>query len=340
MRGAALLAAFALLAVTGPAGAADCEGVACVVPIDLYEPPVVPDPSPSPVTTNSYPEVRDTTFVGIPLAGVTSRTGGVIAIEHVLHDPRVGGGTYYLPCKAAPTMLPNVEAFGGEPYKQACTNPESPSYFRHGTFGAGASKRAPVFDPDVRIENFSETEACITRCEHHWANRTAFIAVEIYLKKTVNGRPVTDFNCVRPRFHAAGFSRSRDGGLYSVDMGTIKPVCAYERGASRLQGYVFAKGSTYLEGNGRLVFSVFQNDATGRSSTGQPLQAFSAFQSAGGYYTTGVLYAGYYMVRIRDTATNRCVLRQHTPIKRMGERVDIHLDRAAFGIRGARDVPC
>lgn len=343
-RPAVLLAALAVLAVGAPSSnASDCLGVPpgapCVLPLDRYSETVAS--APSFTTTNSYPEVRDTAFVGIPLSGISSRTGGVIAVEHILHDPDVAGGTYYLPCKAAPTALPNIESpFGGEPYKAACENPTDPSYYRSGPFGAGLVKRAAVFPGEIRIENTSNTPDCITTCVHNWANRTSAIAVEIYLKKTVGGRLVTDFDCVRPRFHASGFSHPQFGGLYGRSYGVIRPTCAYERGASRMQGYVFEKGRTYLTGNGRLVFSVFQNDASGRSSTGQPLQAFSAFQSAGGYYSTGVLYSGYYKVKIRDTATGKCVLKQHTHIKSMGERTDIHLDRKAFGIPGAREVAC
>lgn len=348
-----LLVALAVLAVTAPpsSAASDCldlpAGTPCVLPIDRYGSPIDTNTltafavEPSVTTTNSYPEVRDTGFVGVPISGVTSRTGGVIAAEHILRHPDVANGTYYLPCKAAPTTLPNMESpFGGEPYKAACENPTEPSYYRSGPFGTGIAKRAPQFPGEIRIENSTDTDACITTCVHNWANRTSAVAVEIYLKKTVNGRLVTDFDCVRPRFHASGFSHSLNGGLYGRHYGVIRPLCKYERGASRMQGYVFVQGQQYLEGNGRLVFSVFQNDATGRSSTGQPLQAFSSFQSAGGYYTTGVLYSGYYKLKIRDTATGRCVLKQHTHIKSMGERTDIHLDRTAFGIPGAREVAC
>lgn len=345
-RPALVAVALAVLSVAAPARAdlvvPDCTPSPwCVVPIDRYA--TVPEVKveASVVTTNDYPQVRDTTYIGIPFAGVSSRTGGVLAMEHILRHPDVASGTYYLPCKAAPTTLPNVESpFGGEPYKAACENPTNPSYLRSGRFGSGLNKRPEQFKREIRLDNSSETEECITRCVHNWANRTTAIAVEIYLKKTVDGRLVTDFDCVRPRFHASGFSNSHQGGLYSANYGSIRPVCAYERGAARMQGYVYEKGRTYLQGNGRLIFSVFQNDASGRTSTGRPLQAFASFQSAGGYYTTGVVYSGYYKVKIRDTATGKCVVKQHTHVKTMGERSDIHLDRKAFGIPGAREVAC
>lgn len=340
---ALLAAAFAVLSFGAPGEARSCDPrPACVLPANRVGDPGKPAFTDNPfVTTNDYPHVRDTTFIGIPFGGVTSRTGGVIAMEHVLRHPDVAEGNYYLPCKAAPTTLPNIESpFGGEPYKAACENPTSPSYLRSGRFTGGIRKKAVVFTPDLRLYNSSETEECLTRCVHDWANRTSAIAVEIYLKKTVNGRLVTDFDCVRPRFQASGFSHAHLGGLYSRNYGTIRPLCAYERGAARMQGYVYAQGTQYLEGDGRLVFSIFQNDASGRTSTGQPLQAFSSFKSSGGYYTTGVLYSGFYKVKIRDTFSGRCVVKQHTHIRTMSERADIFLDRPAFGIRGAREVPC
>lgn len=344
VRPALTAAALAVLSAGSPAEADPgcvADPVSCVVPLGRYDDPAAGVTQPSVVTTNDYPAVRDTTFVAVPFGGVTSRSGGVVAMEHVLRHPDVAEGNYYLPCKAAPTTLPNIESpFGGEPYKAACENPTNPSYFRSGQFGGGIAKKPAVFGTGIRLENSSRTSDCLTSCQHNWANRASVIAVEIYLKKAKDNRLVTDFECVRPRFHASGFSTSHLGGLVSRNFGTIRPLCAYERGAARLQGYVYAEGEQYLEGNGRLVFSVFQNDATGRTSTGQPLQAFSSFQSAGGYYTTGVVYSGYYKVKIRDTATGKCVVKQHTDIRRMGERVDLHLDRKAFGIPGAREVAC
>jgi hypothetical protein len=338
------VAALAVLSLGAPAHALPaCAGdpPSCVRAVDRFGELDVVANEPPVVTTNDYPPVRDTTFIAVPFGGVTSRSGGVIAMEHVLRHPDVAGGSYYLPCKAAPTTLPNMESpFGGEPYKAACENPTNPSYFRSGGFGGGIAKKPAVFAGGIRLDNSSQTDDCLTRCVHNWANRASVIAVEIYLKKAKDNRLVTDFDCVRPRFHVSGFSRSHLGGLVSRNYGTVRPLCAYERGASRLQGYVYSQGRQHLEGNGRLVFSVFQNDATGRTSTGQPLQAFSSFQSAGGYYTTGVLYAGYYKLKIRDTLTGKCVVKQHTQIKLMSERADIHLDRPAFGIKGAREVAC
>jgi hypothetical protein len=341
VRAAACAAAVALLAAAGPSHATVEPPV---VPLDRYATELV-NPNaltPKGVTTNSYPLIRQTDFIGIPFAGVTSGSGGVIAVEHVLRDDDVAGGSYYLPCKAAPTALPNVESpFGGEPYKAACENPTDPSYFKSGPFGSGLHKVAPVFGGAITIPNVTQSDACYLGCQHEWADRTSAIAVEIYLKTTVDGRLVTDFDHVRARFNASGFNHSLNGGLFSRNYGVVRPLGAYERGTSRLQGYVFTSGHNYLSaGSKRLVFSVFENDANGKSSTGMPLQAFSAFSSNGGFFTTGVLYSGYYKVKIRDTETNKCVMRRMMPITTMGERVDLHLDAKAFGMRGAVEVPC
>ena len=102
---------------------------------------------------------------------------------------------------------------------------------------------------------------------------------------------------------------------------------------------IFAKGATRAQ-PGRVRFSVFENDANGRTSTGQPLQAFSVFTSTGGYYSTGTVYAGSYKMRLTDLERGTCVVLKHLPLPSMGQRIDIHLDRPAFGIPHARRVAC
>lgn len=354
-RPAALAAVLAALALATPAHASapslDCVLTACPpLPVDAYDsgidlhtlgPLVAAAGGSSGTNTDSYPEIRNTSYIGVPLSGVTSPHGGVVAIEHVLHDSRVDGGAYYLPCKAAPTEVPDVPSpFGGEPYKAACQDPENPSYFRSAAFGAGRAQTAPSLGHLLTVDNVTTNANCSFGCHHDWGNRTSVIAVEIYLKKTVNGSLVTDFDYVRPRFNASGFSRRYSKGLTSVNYGIVRPLRAYERGTARLQGYVYSSGRTLLTGANRLVFSVFENEANGRTSTGQPLQAFSAFKSNGGYYTTGTVYSGTYRFKVRDTQTGKCVLAKMLRLRTMGERVDMHLDQKAFGIPGAAEVRC
>lgn len=348
----ATLVAAAVSVTTVPPGAALIPATLAVRPLDRYATDIdiettlpieveVAGTGDGATTTNDFPEIRETGFVAIPFGGVTSPRGGVLAIEHLLRHTDVAGGKGYLPCKAAPTSLPNYEFGGGEPYKAACENASKPSYLRSGPFTGGARQLSATFPNGLRIANETQTQACVTTCEHGWANRTVAIGVEIYLKKPrASGGTETDFDYVRPRFTASGFEHAANGGHYSRNVGVIRPLKAYEPGASRIQGYIYEAGNTYLDTPNRLVFSVFANDATGRTSTGMPLQAFSAFSNRGGYYTTGVMYTGYYKFKIRDTVTGTCVMNRNMAIRRMGERVDIRLDRPAFGIPGARVVPC
>ena len=335
---AALGAGLAAAPATAAAECLDLPVRVCVPPTGPPQVGVATDNS------NDYPALRSAEAVRIKFAGVNSPYGGAMGIEPGLSHASLNGGTSYMPCKGTPTSIPNVEdpINGGEPYKAACENTVDPSYYRSGLFGGGLRKRVPLFENGITVGNYDQTNGCIAVCTHRWAERLTRFDVEIYLKKRdpATGRVSTDFDYVRPRFTATSFPHARPGGvLESVDFGTITPLKAYQRGAARLQGLIFTKGTTRAAA-GRVRFSMFENDANGRTSTGQPLQAFSVFTSTGAYYSTGTVYAGSYKLRLRDIETNRCVVLKHLPLPSMGQRVDIRLDRPAFGIPRARDVAC
>jgi hypothetical protein len=297
----------------------------------------------APTNSNDYPAVRSTQYVRIRFGGVNSPHGGVIGVEPGLSASRLNGGSSYAPCKGVPTALPNVEdpVNGGEPYKAACENTVDPSYYRSGPFGAGLRKKAPQFATGIDIGNTDSTPQCGIVCNHRWADRLSRLDVEIYLKRTdpTTGRTATDFDYVRPRFTVSSFPRKSGSGLVSADWGTVTPLKAYARGTARLQGLIFSSRGTRAEA-GRVRFSMFENDANGRTSTGQPLQAFSVFTSTGGFYSTGTVYAGSYKLRLTDLERGTCVVLKHLPLPNMGQRFDIHLDRPAFGIPHARSVAC
>src|SRR4051794_20471577 len=239
-------------------------------------------PSIGSATTNSndYPAVRSTQFVRVRFGGVNSRSGGVVGVEPGLSAASLNGGSSYAPCKGRPTALANIEdpVNGGEPYKAACEDTVDPSYYRSGPFGAGLRKKAPQFPAGIDIGNTDSTPQCGIVCNHRWADRLSRVDVEIYLKHVdpATGRTTTDFDYVRPRFTVSSFPRRVSGGLVSADWGTITPLKAYARGTARLQGLIFSSRGTRADA-GRVRFSMFENDATGRTSTGQPLQAFSVF---------------------------------------------------------------
>jgi len=303
-------------------------------------PPVPGAPPNLSATTNTedYPKVRVAEAVRIRFGGVHSVAGGVIGVEPGLASPSLNNGSLYAPCKGRPTALPTVvdPVNGGEPYKGACENTTEPSYYRSGPFTDGLRKQAPQFPNGIVMGNSDITRACVLVCQHHWAERLTRFDVEIYLKKRLpTGGLVTDFDYVRPRFSVGAFPHRSGAGLVSTDFGTIRPLKAYERGTARLQGVVFAKGTTRAEGN-RVRVSMFENDANGRTSTGQFLQAFAVFTANGGYYSTGTVYAGSYKLRLTDLETGRCVVLKHLPLPSMGIRVDLHLDRPGFGVPRAR----
>ncbi len=336
-RRAVLLAAIAVVGVLVP--------TAWAGPTDSLAPPELPTAPTAPTTavnTEDYPKVRTTEAVRIRFGGVNSVDGGVIGVEPGLSSADLNGGASYAPCKATPTALPTVAdpLYGGEPYKAACENTVNPSYYRSGPFIGGLRKQAPQFPNGIVMGNSDATEACIVVCNHHWAERLSRFDVEIYLKKKLpTGGTVTDFDYVRPRFSVSSFPRKSGAGLVSADYGTIQPTKAYAKGSARLQGIIFAKGNTRAEGN-RVRVSMFENDANGRTSTGQLLQAFSVFTASGGYYSTGTVYAGSYKLRLTDFETNTCVLLKYLPLPSMGQRVDLHLDRPNFGVPRARTIPC
>ena len=335
-RGRAVVVAFAALAtaLATPALAAP----------DRAEPdPRLVDLGAATDNSNDYPAVRTADRVTIRFGGVNSPHGGAMGVEPGLSHADLNGGTSYMPCKGAPTAVANVEdpVNGGEPYKAACENTADPSYYRSGLFPAGLRKRVPIFEGGISVGNTDRTDACVVVCTHRWAEKLSRYDVEIYLKKQdpKTGRWATDFDYVRPRFTVSSFPYRQGTTLLSADWGTVTPLKAYQRGAARLSGLIFAKGSTRAAA-GRVRFSMFQNDATGRTSTGQPLQAFAVFTSTGAFYSTGTVYAGSYKLRLKDLETNRCVLLKHLPLPSMGQRIDLRLDRPAFGIPRARSVAC
>lgn len=304
-------------------------------------PPAMPEPSTA-TNTEDYPKVRVAEAVRIRFGGVNSVTGGVIGVEPGLTSTDLNNGSVYAPCKGKPTALPTIvdPVYGGEPYKAACENTTDPSYYRSGPFTGGLRKQAPQFPHGIVMGNSDATRACVVVCQHHWAERLTRFDVEIYLKKRLpSGSLVTDFDYVRPRFSVGAFPHRSGAGMVSADFGTIRPLKAYERGTARLQGVIYAAGTTRAEGN-RVRVSMFENDANGRTSTGQLLQAFAVFTASGGYYSTGTVYAGSYKLRLTDLETGRCVVLKHLPLPSMGIRVDLHLDRPGFGVPRARTIPC
>ena len=336
VRRGALLAAVLGLAVLAPAARA--------APTDPVAPPQPPAPPgvAAPTNTEDYPKIRTADAVRIRFGGVNSVNGGVIGVEPGLSAATVNGGASYAPCKGRPTALPTVvdPVYGGEPYKAACESSVDPSYYRSGPFTGGLRKQAPQFPNGIVMTNADATPGCVLVCNHHWAERLSRFDVEIYLKKkTPTGGTITDFDYVRPRFSVSSFPRRSGDGLVSADYGTVRPLGAYAPGTARLQGIVFAKGTTRAEGD-RVRVSMFENDANGRTSTGQLLQAFSVFTANGGYYSTGTVYAGSYKLRLTDLETGTCVLLKNLPLPSMGIRVDLHLDRPGFGIPRARTIPC
>ena len=325
-------------------------GIALVVlgPIAQALPTAPPLPAPVPAlpaagsNTEDYPKVRTAEAVRIRFGGVNSVDGGVIGVEPGLSTATLNGGASYAPCKNRPTPLPNVvdPLRGGEPYKGACEHKVEPSYYRSGPFTGGLRKQAPQFPNGIVMGNSDITRACIAVCNHHWAERLSRFDVEIYLKKKLStGRTFTDFDYVRPRFSVSSFPHKSGAGLVSADFGTVRPLKAYAPGTARLQGVIFAKGTSRAEPN-RVRVSMFENDANGRTSTGQLLQAFAVFTTTGGYYSTGTVYAGSYKLRLTDLETGTCVVLKHLPLPSMGQRVDLHLDRPGFGVPRARTIAC
>ncbi len=315
---------------------------AWAAPMDPIAPPLPPSAPATAANTEDYPKVRTADAVRVRFGGVNSVDGGVIGVEPGLSAAGLNGGVSYAPCKSRPTALPTIAdpLYGGEPYKAACENTVDPSYYRSGPFTGGLRKQAPQFPNGIVMGNADVTRACIVVCNHHWAERLSRFDVEIYLKKKLpTGGTVTDFDYVRPRFSVSSFPRKSGAGLVSADYGTIQPLRAYAKGSARLQGVVFAKGTTRSQGS-RVRISMFENDANGRTSTGQLLQAFSVLTASGGYYSTGTVYAGSYKLRLTDLETNTCVLLKYLPLPSMGQRVDLHLDRPGFGVPRARTIPC
>ncbi|MCA1711714.1 MAG: hypothetical protein LC789_08815 [Actinobacteria bacterium] len=293
--------------------------------------------------TNDYPSVRSTEFVRIRFGGVSSPQGGVIAMEPGLYGQGLNGNLTYAPCKGRPTVVTAVDdpVNGGEPYKPACADPVNPSYYRSGGFSAGLQKQAAEFAGGIVMTNTDSTAGCTPLCNHQWANKLSRLDVEIYLKKRdpKTGALSTDFEYVRPRFSATAFTARAGNGLESADFGVITPLRAYDKGTARLQGLIYASGSTRAA-PGRVRFSVFETDAKGHTSTGQPLQAFSVFTSTGAFYSLGTLYAGNYKMRLTDFDKGTCVVVKHLPLLRMDNRIDLHLDRPGFGLPHARTVAC
>lgn len=81
---------------------------------------------------------------------------------------------------------------------------------------------------------------------------------------------------------------------------------------------------------GRVRIEIFQISNQPVSSTGWPLDAFSANNSVGGGYNTGPLWNGQYIAFVTDTATNRQAIGFMTL---SGDtRFDLDLDIACFGI--------
>ena len=121
--------------------------------------------------------------------------------------------------------------------------------------------------------------------------------------------------------------------LMAPDIGNIALPQIGEAGVGRLNGFVTNNGSSVS--NNRVLFEIFQRDASRTTSSGYPMKGFSVVRNNNdGYYNTGALPNGSYIIYVTDTQTGRKILLDGINVYHLHERIDFRLEQSCFGISG------
>jgi hypothetical protein len=284
-------------------------------------------------TTNSFtPDTSRGAFTNIDWStsrdgdGKPMTEGGVVGVDFALGQP--GGPALYAPCSNS-----------ADPYNSNCMNPgHAGSYVYAKNWYADGSTNFPT---GLFIANNYRRATCAAPCSHLWGQRVARVDVEIYAKKSALTGTVTDTSMVRPRFAQTSdvFTRHANGGTYGPAIGQIRLLRLGQPGTASLKGTVTRGLAPVLEGEASV--RLFQQDSTMQSSGGQPLQSFATPNTDTlGRYDTGALYAGTYLIRVLDNASEevvhgqtrtKCRILRGLSIRSVGSTWNVNLKDDGFG---------
>lgn len=238
--------------------------------------------------------------------------------------------------------------------KLPCKNPQDlnysacqiqGSYAYYYEFGHGRIYCAPVpVDPrgesgwqrsGIFITNSLRSSSCFGQSRpdisHNWGRRIVTADVEIYPWVSSRERRYDPrFNVYGgARFSVSDWSFQANNGRYSPEIGKIVLPCRNNAHAL-LNGYAWEdRAAGRPAGPGRLSVDMFQQGGEPQSSTGYKIEGFAstgiAADTQDGYYTSGPLFPGRYLLFVTDTANGLQMEPFHRDITRPFERIDFEV---------------
>ena len=236
-----------------------------------------------------------------------------------------------------------------------CKNPLDPdrgacqiegSYAYYYEFGNGRIYCGPVpVDPTdssggwqqfgIFITNSLRSSACFGHDRpdiiHNWGKRIVKADVEIYPWISSAQRRYDPVHNVYggARFSVNDWSFSANNGRYSPEIGTI--VLPSRNGAyALLNGFVWEdRAAGRPAGPSRLSVDMFQQGSEPHTDYGYKIEGFAstgiASDNHDGYYTSGPLYPGRYLLYVTDTQNGLGMTPFHADIVRSYERIDFEV---------------
>lgn len=182
------------------------------------------------------------------------------------------------------------------------------------------------------IANSVEQSSCPVngnpRIQHNWGKRVVRADVEIYPWVSLSDptyRPGVN-QLGGARFSVTNWSIFANGGRYSPEIGAFA-LPSIDRPHGLLNGFVWEDVSRRrTAAAGRLAIDMFQQGNEPRSSTGYSIEGFaSTGNKADGYYTSGPLYPGTYLLYVTDTKTGRSMQPFQTGVFRPYEKISFEV---------------
>ncbi len=234
----------------------------------------------------------------------------------------------YLPCHHSDDI-----------YYDACTlsNAAQTSYYKVHNYTPSSND----FPYGIFIDN-QNRDACTTASwcrdvgggdmiNHGWARLITDAALEFYPHVSGSYNPAAN-TIGGVRVHVQGFPHFANGGRYSNPLGTVTLPQLGQPNVGRLNGFATYNG--VKASNNRVLLEIFQESSTSSTSTGFPMTGFTTVRNNNdGYYNTGALPSGTYLMFITDTGPNpdRKIILRGVNIFSEHERLDFRLEQQCFG---------
>ncbi len=237
-----------------------------------------------------------------------------------------GGGSEYNPCHHS-----------NDAYYDACvlSNAAQTSYYKVMSYTpSGTDFPYGIFLDNQNADFCTTAPWCRTAgntgtVRHGWVTLISDGSLEVY-PHVSGGSYNPSANTVGGVRITASFFHFANGGRYSPDIGNIALPQLGEANVGKLNGFATYNG--VKAANNRMLIEAFQRDESRFTSTGYIMRGFTSVRNNNdGYFNTGALPSGKYLMFITDTSTGRKIILDNVNIFSTYERLDFKLEQSCFG---------